>query len=86
MSAGAIKAALNRHDPGLFTELLALVLGAEPTPEAYQAFAETRCAALGAGSIECSPGWRVTSRVFGSSAPKPLTRLRSRISRARIGL
>ena len=39
MPAAEIAAALERGDPGACTELLTLIVGAEPTDEAYQAFA-----------------------------------------------
>ena len=39
MPAAEIAAALERGDPGACTELLTLIVGAEPTNEAYQALA-----------------------------------------------
>jgi hypothetical protein len=39
MPAAEIAAALERQDPGPLTELLTLIIGAEPTNEAYQALA-----------------------------------------------
>jgi hypothetical protein len=40
MPAAEIAAALERRDLGAFTELLTLMVGAEPTAEAYQALAD----------------------------------------------
>lgn len=39
MSGAQIMAAIARNDPGAFTEMLTLVLGAEPSDEAYRKLA-----------------------------------------------